>query len=216
MFQAARLADRPNKETLEVTLTCTRPRLVGLVTAGMLCALGSGAVHGQSLADAARRAAEQRESHPATPSLADSDRPGVDAGVSADAVALELTMPILERYGSARTAVLREMVKSPEVAARIQGAIGRAAGSGEALAREYESDPVVAAAARGARMTARDYTVTEMAFMMAVGIAAGKLPPPPGPRGAIAANVEFIKRHQSDIAEIWKEALTLEERLARQ
>jgi hypothetical protein len=173
---------------------------------------------GQSLAGAARDAEEQRRQAGAdTPSYAnrDLDLAG-PAGGNREARALILTWPLLQRYGAVRTAILRAMVQSPELAGQVRGAIGRAGRQGvEGLEREYGLIPQVAESARAGGMNVHEYVVTEVAFMIAVGVLAGTLSLPGAHAAALGANMEFLKGHQQEIAALFKEASSLEQRLAQ-
>jgi hypothetical protein len=210
---AARAADRQKGGNLIVQ----QQRLaVGLFVAGILACCAAPAIGGQSLADAARRAGEDRQSRPDALSFTDRDLTAPSAG-NRDALALELTMPLLQRYAGVRTTILRAMVQSPDIAAQVQGTIPRAGARGvEGLEGEYTNIPTVVDALRAGQMTVHDYVVTEVAFMAAVGVLAGRLPVSGRPAGTIATSMEFLRRHQPDIAALFQEALTLEERLARQ
>jgi hypothetical protein len=166
----------------------------------------------QSLADAARRAEEQRLQSPAdTPSFSDRD---LVAGGNREALNLALTMPLLQQYSNARASLLRAMVRSPDLARQVVGAMGRAGRRGvDGLENEYTLIPPVVDAIRSAQMDAHSYVVTETAFMIAVGVLAGKLSVLDTASAAIATNVAFVRSHQQEIALLLKEATSLENEL---
>jgi hypothetical protein len=187
-----------------------------LIGVTLVSAAGQTAV-AQSLADAARRAQEQRQEHPDSQTFTDGDLGKTAATRNTEAVRFELTMPVLQQYNAVRTAVLRKMVASVDLAKQVLGATGRAGPQGVAgLEREYADIPEVVDAIRAGQMTVHSYVITEVAFMAAVGVLAGKLSVSGAPAGAIGMNIEFLKRHEQEIAGLWKEALTLEEQLTRQ
>jgi hypothetical protein len=195
-----------------------RMQFVGLVTAGVLACMSTSPVLGQSLADIAKRAEEQRQERPnELLSFKNSDLTDVVSRNNREVVTLELALPLLERYYGVRTAILREMVKSPALARRIRSAIGSTSVDGGVaiVEREYGNEPAVVEAIRAGNMTTHDYVITETAFMAAVGILAGKLPASAASTGAIGRNIEFLKRHQPEVEALWQEASPLEERLAR-
>jgi hypothetical protein len=108
--------------------------IVSLFIAGLLVFGAASAVGAQSLADAAARAQEQRQTHPDTPSLTNRDLTASVAAGNREAVAVELTMPRLQQYCGVRTAILRAMVQSPALARQVLGALGRAGREGVAPA----------------------------------------------------------------------------------
>ena len=191
-----------------------RTPVIGLLAAGALAGLLTGPVRGQSLADAAKRAEEQRQDRPIpSRSFTNSDLPDAASSNNREVVTLELTMPLLGRYYGVRTAILREMVKSPDLFTRIQAAISNP-GSVARLEQEYGSEPAVVGAIRAGMMTTHDYVITETAYMAAVGILAGKLHASAATTSMIGTNVEFLKRHQGEIEAMWQEASGLEAQLA--
>ena len=200
-------------ENTKVSLQgCLRPLLVAVLVCPM-----SVAVSAQSLADAARRAEEQRQQAPAAPSFTDRDlsASGVTEG-NREALNLVLTPQLLQRYSSARTALLQAMVQSPDLARQVLGAMGRAGQRGvDGLEHEYATIPVAVDAIRAGQMDVHSYTVTETAFMIAVGVLAGKLSPPATASATIATNVAFLQSHQQDVAMWLKDAASLEAQLAR-
>ena len=132
-----------------------------------------------------------------------------------EVLGLELTLPMLDKYFGIRTAILREMVKSPDLTRRMRAEVGaRTAGVAD-VERDYASEPAVAEAIGAGHMTTHEYVVTEVAFMAAVGILAGKIPATAAANGAIGTNVEFLKRHEREIEAMHREASTLEDRLSR-
>jgi hypothetical protein len=202
---------------VNLIVTARRRSIISLFIAGVLVSAAAPAVCAQSLADAASRAKEQRQAHPDTPSVTDRDlTAGAPAG-NREAVALELTMPLLQQYCGVRTALLRAMVQSPALARQVLGATGRAGRDGvEGLEREYANIPSAVDAIHAGQMTVHHYVVTEVAFMAAVGVLAGKLSVSGAAAGTIGTNIEFLKRHEQEIATLRHEASVLEERLARQ
>ena len=174
-------------------------------------------VSAQSLADAARRSEEQRQQAPAdAPSFTDRDLvTGRIAVGNREALTLVLTLPLLQQYFGARTALLRAMVHSLDLARQVLGATGRAGRGGvDALEHEYASIPAAVDAMRAAQMDVHSYTVTDAAFMIAVGVLAGKLTVPSGVGGTIAVNTAFLERHQQDIVIMSREATSLDSQLA--
>ena len=172
----------------------------------------------QSLADAARRAEEQQRTAPAdTQAFTDRDLHGGEiAAGNREALSLVLTVPLLQQYASARTALLRAMVHSPDLTHQVLGAMGRAGRRGvDGLEHEYAMIPPVVDATRAVQMDVHSYTVTESAFMFAVGVLAGKLSAPDATTATVATNVAFLQRHQQDVERILKEATELEGQLAR-
>jgi hypothetical protein len=132
-------------------VTGRRRQLVRLFIAGVLVSTAAPAVCAQSLADAAARAKEQRQAHPDTPAFTDRDLTAEVSTGNREAVALELTMRLLQRYYGVRTAILRAMVQSPALARDVLGAIGRAGRKGvEGLEREYANIPSAVEATRAA------------------------------------------------------------------
>jgi hypothetical protein len=215
LFRPKLNAGRTEADTTIVQTT----RYLALAAGGLLTAVvlvsQTPVAQGQSLADAAKRAEEQRRAHPdGGRSFTDRDLPETVTSNNSEVLRLELTLPILQRYSAVRTAILREMVKSPEMVGRIRAAIG--AGTMAGVERVYASEPSTAQAISAGEMTPHEYVVTEAAFMAAVGVLAGKLPASAALAGMIGANVEFLKRHQQDIATLWQEAFSLEEQLVRQ
>jgi hypothetical protein len=205
-----------DRRHVDLIVTARQWSAVSLFVASMLVSAAAPAVGAQSLADAATRAKEQRQAHPDTSSLTDRElTPGV-ATSNREAIALELTMPLLQRYSGVRTAILRAMVQSPALAKQVLGATGRAGREGvEGLEREYTNIRSAVDAIRAGQMTVHDYVVTEVAFMATVGVLAGKLSVSGAPAGTIGTNVEFLKRHEQEIASLWQEASVLEAQLAR-
>jgi hypothetical protein len=172
-------------------------------------------VRAQSLADAAKRAEQQRQAHPdGGRSFTDRDLPQTVSSNNSEVLGLDLTLPLLQRYAAVRTAILREMVKSPDMLGRLQAATGTATIAG--VERVYASEPSAVQAISAGAMTTHEYVITETAFMAAVGVLAGKLPASATQNGTIGANVEFLKGHQHEIETLWQEAFALEARLARQ
>jgi hypothetical protein len=187
------------------------------MVAVVLCPMAV-AVSAQSLADAARRAEEQRQQSPAgTPSFTDRDLASRDLAVgNREALTLVLTLPLLQQYSGARTALLKAMVQSPDLARQVLGAMGRAGRQGvDGLEHEYAMISPAVDAIRAAQMDVHSYTVTETAFMIAVGVLAGKLSMPEMAGATIAANTAFLQSHQEDVAMLLKEATSLESQLAR-
>jgi hypothetical protein len=175
-------------------------------------------VSAQSLADAARRAEEERLQAPAdSHSFTDRDlTAGRVTESNREALSLVLTPPLLQQYSTARTSLLRAMVQSPDLARQVIGATGRAAQRGvDGLEHEYAIIPPVVDAIRAGEMDPHSYTVTEAAFMLAVGVLAGKLFVPETTGATVATNVAFLQRHQQDIATWFKDAASLEAQLAK-
>jgi hypothetical protein len=170
------------------------------------------------LADIAKPAEKQRQERPnESRSFTDSDPTDAVSRNNREVVTLELAMPLLGLYYGVRTAILRQMVKSPDLARRIRSAIGSKSVDGgvASVEREYGNEPAVVEAIRAGNMTTHDYAVTETAFMAAVGILAGESPAWAVSNGAIWRNVEFLKRHQPEVEALWQKGSALEERLAR-
>jgi len=191
-------------------------RPVTALTLGMLL-LGAAPICAQSLADAARRAQEQRDKHLQSPTFTDNDLAAVAASSNREAAFLELTMPRLQQYRDARTSMLRTLVKSPVVAGRLREAIAGAGREGaDGFERAYSREPSVVEAIGAAQMTTHDYAVTEVAFMVAVGVLAGRIPASVAQAGTIGSNIEFLKRHQAELEVMWRETSALEAQLASQ
>jgi hypothetical protein len=208
---------RHYRRRVDLLATARRWSIVSLFIPGVVLSAAAPAVGAQSLADAAARAKEQRQAHPDTPSWTDRDLAAGAAAGNREAIALELTMPLLQQYYGVRTAILRAMVQSPTLARQVLGAIGRAGREGVGgLEREYTNIPPAVDAIRAGQMTVHDYVVTEVAFMATVGVLAGKLSVSGAPAGTIGTNIEFLKRHEQEIATLHHEASVLEEQLARQ
>jgi hypothetical protein len=188
-----------------------------LLVAVLLCATPV-SVYAQSLADVARRAEEERSQAPAdTHSFTDRDliAGGFTEG-NREALSLVLTSPLLQQYSGARTSLLRAMVQSPDLTRRVVGAMGRAGQRGVAgLEHEYAMIPPAVDAIRAAQMDVHRYTVTETAFMLAVGVLAGKLSVPEAASTTVATNVAFLQSHQQDVAMWFKDAAGLEAQLAK-
>jgi len=175
-------------------------------------------VHAQSLADAARRAEEERLQAPAdTHSFTDRDLAAVEGTASnREALSLVLTPPLLQQYSTARTSLLRAMVQSSDLARQVVGAMGRAGQRGvDGLEHEYAMIPPAVDAIRTGQMDLHSYTVTEAAFMLAVGVLAGKLSVPETAGASVATNVAFLQNHQQDVATWFKDAASLEAQLAK-
>jgi hypothetical protein len=188
-----------------------------LLVAVLLCAMPASAP-AQSLADAARRAEEERQQAPAdTHSFTDRDLVADRVTESnREALSLVLTRPLLQQYSTARTALLQAMVQSPDLARQVVGAVGRAGQRGvDGLEHEYAMIPPAVDAIRAGQMDVHSYTVTEAAFMLAVGVLAGKLSVPQTADVTVAANVAFLQSHQQDIAMWFKDAANLEAQLAK-
>jgi hypothetical protein len=196
-----------------------RRAYIHLMTVVVMAVISVPSSRAQSLADAARRAAEQRERAAGSDvklltdrDLAPSARP---ADSNRDVMSLVLTMPMLQQYSGVRTAILRAMVQSPDVTGQVIGAISRGTRVGiDALEREYTMVPTAVDAIRAGQMSVHNYVVTEVAFMAAVGVLAGKLPIAGAPAGTLA-NVEFLKQHQPEVEMLWKDALVMEEQITR-
>ena len=170
------------------------------------------------MADAARRAEEQRlQAPPDTPSFTDRDLvAGGAAEGNREALNLVLTPQMLQRYSSARTALLRAMVQSPDLARQVIGAMRRAGQRGVGgLEHEYATIPLAVDAIRAGQMDVHSYTVTETAFMIAVGVLAGKLSAPATAGATVATNVAFLQSHQQDVAMWLKDATGLEAQLTK-
>jgi hypothetical protein len=193
---------------------------VAVILAGAVVAAIAAAPSGaQSLADAARRAEEQHQRAGAgTPSFTDRDLASSSLAVEGnhEALSLTLTLPRLQQYAGARTAMLRAMVQSPDLTRQVRGAVVRAFPRGvDGLEQEYGALPAVVDAMRAGPMSVHDYAVTEIAFLAAVGVLAGKLPATGAP-GTVGINVEFLRSHEQDVQMLWRDATILEQRLARQ
>jgi len=192
-------------------------RVWRLLVAILLCPMPV-PVSAQSLADAARRAEQQQQQAPTgTRSFTDRD---LIAGGATDgnheALTLVLTVPLLQQYSSARTALLRAMVQSPDLARQVAAAIGGAGQRGvDGLEHEYAMIPLAVGAIGTGQMDVHRYTVTEAAFMIAVGVLAGKLSVPDRPGTTVATNVAFLQNHQQEVAMWLKDATSLEAQLAR-
>jgi len=175
-------------------------------------------VYVQSLADVAGRAEEERLQAPAdTHSFTDRDLiAGGSTEGNREALSLVLTPPLLQQYSSARTSLLRAMVQSPDLTHLVVGAMGRAGQRGvDGLEHEYAMIPPAVDAIRAGQMDVHRYTVTETAFMLAVGVLAGKLSVPATAGTAVATNVAFLQSHQQEIAMWFKDAASLEAQLAK-
>ena len=175
-------------------------------------------VYVQSLADVARRAEEERLQAPAdTHSFTDRDLiAGGSTEGNREALSLVLTPPLLQQYSSARTSLLRAMVQSPDLTHLVVGAMGRAGQRGvDGLEHEYAMIPLAVGAIGTGQMDVHRYTVTEAAFMIAVGVLAGKLSVPDRPGTTVATNVAFLQNHQQEVAMWLKDATSLEAQLAR-
>jgi hypothetical protein len=108
------------------------------------------------------------------------------------------------------------MVQSPDLADQVRGVIGRAGRRGvDGLEREYGLIPQMVEAARAGGLSVHEYVVTEVAFMIAVGVLAGTLSLPGAPAAALGANMEFLHGHQQEVAALFKEASSLEQLLAQ-
>ena len=179
-----------------------------LLMAGVVIFTTGASVSAQSLADAARRAEEQRQqSGSGTPSFTDRDLAGDPAVGNGDAKNLVLTMPLIQQYLGARAAITRAIAQSPDLGRQMRDALIGAGQQGvDGLERGYSAIPALVDGIRSARMTVRDFVVTEVAFMGAVGVLAGKLPPPPPSAKALNSNIEFLKQHEPDIAALLKDA----------
>jgi hypothetical protein len=192
----------------------TRTTFIGLAAGAMVCL--AAAVPGQSLGDVAKRTEEQRRERPGTAkTFTNADLVDVTSMNNKEVVALELTMPMLDQYFGIRTAILREMVKSPDLTQRMKAQVGTRTAGVAGLERDYAGEPAVAAAIGAGHMTTHEYVITEVAFMAAVGVLAGKLPPALAANRTIGGNVEFLKRHEREIEAMHREAGVLEERLSR-
>jgi hypothetical protein len=196
---------------------CMRTVIILAAAVGALLAASPGGA--QSLADAARRAEEQHQQAGAgTPSFTDRDLTAAGGLVEGnrEAMSLTLTLPRLQQYAGARTAMLRAMVQSPDLTRQIRSAVGRGARRGvDGLEQEYATIPAVVNAMQASQMSVHDYAVTEVAFTAAVGVLAGKLPLAGAP-GTVGANVDFLKSHQQEVERLWRDATPLEQSLARQ
>jgi len=179
-----------------------------MLMAGVVIFATGASVSTQSLADAARRAEEQRQqSGPGTPSFTDRDLTAGDLVGNRDAKSLVLTMPLIQQYLGARAAITRAITQSPDVARQMRDALIGAGQQGvDGLERGYSAIPAVVDGIRSARMTVHDFVVTEVAFMGAVGVLAGKLPPPPASAKALSSNIEFLKQHEAEVAALLKDA----------
>jgi hypothetical protein len=174
----------------DLILAARRRSVVGMLITGVLVSAAAPAACAQSLADAATLAKEQGRAQSDIPSFTDRDLTTDVSASNREAVALELTMPMLQQYCGVRTAILRAMVESPSLASQMLGAIGRAGTEGVVgLEREYTNIPSAVDAIRAGEMTVHSYTVTEVAFMAAVGVLAGKLSVSGVPAGMIGTNI---------------------------
>src|SRR6516165_6879458 len=102
---------------------------VAVILAGAVVAAIAAPSGAQSLADAARRAEEQHQRAGAgTPSFTDRDLASSSLAVEGnhEALSLTLTLPRLQQYAGARTAMLRAMVQSPDLTRQVRGAVVRA------------------------------------------------------------------------------------------
>ena len=191
--------------------------LCRLLVAVLLCWMPV-PVSAQSLADAARRTEEQRLQAPAdTQSFTDRDliTSGIAVG-NREALNLVLTLPLLQQYSSARTALLRAMVQSPDLARQVLGAMGRAGRRGvDGLEHEYAMIPLAVDAIRAGQLDVHSYTVIEAAFMIAVGVLAGKLSMPDTAGATVATNVAFLESRKQDVTLLLKGVTSLEDQLAR-
>ena len=182
--------------------------------AGVVILATAASASTQSLADAAKRAEEQRQqSSPDTRTFTDRDlTPGDLAVGNHDATNLVLTMPLIQQYLGARTAVARAIAQSPDLGRQVRDALVGAGRQGvDGMERGYAAIPAVVEGIRSARMTVHDFVVTEMALMGAVGVLAGKRPPPPASAGTLSSNIEFLKQHQPEIAALLKDVPTQNE-----
>src|SRR5216684_281914 len=100
---------RPNGDTFGRSnwIIMTHTQLVRLLTAGVLACMSTAPVLGQSLADAAKRAEEERQERPKeSRSFTNGDLTDVVSSNNREIVTLELAMPLLGRYYGVRTAIL--------------------------------------------------------------------------------------------------------------
>ena len=188
-----------------------------LLVAALLCRAEI-PISAQSLADTAKRSEEQRlQASADTQSFSDRDLiAGEIATGNREALQLVLTLELNRRYAGAHAALLRAMVQSPDLARQVLGAMGRAGRHGvDGLEHEYAMIPSAVDAIRSGQMDVRSYTVTETAFMIAVGVLAGKLSMPDTPGATVATNVAFLQSHQQEIAIALKEATGLEDVLSK-
>jgi hypothetical protein len=179
-----------------------------LMTGVVVLATGA-SVSTQSLADAARRAEEQRQqASPDTPAFTDRDlNPGGLAGDNRDAKNLVLTMPLIQQYVGARAAISRALAQSPDLDRQMRALINAGRQGVDGLEQAYAAIPAVVEGLRSTRMTVHDFVVTEVAFMGAVGVLAGRLPMPAASAGTLSSNVEFLKQHQPELAALLKAPL---------
>ena len=204
----------PSAENIQVRL---QGYLCRLLLAVLLCPAEI-PIAAQSLAEGANRPEEQRSQAPAEPQ-AFSDRDVVPGGIAAgnrEAIHLVLTLPLLQQYARARTTLLRAMQQSPDLAPQVRGAIGRAVQRGfDGLEHEYAMIPSAVTAIRKGQMDVHSYTVTETAFMIAVGVLAGELSVPKLPGTTVATNAAFLQSHQQEVEIVLKEVTELQDQLAR-
>jgi hypothetical protein len=108
------------------------------------------------------------------------------------------------------------MVQSPDLARQVLGAMGRAGRRGvDGLEHEYAMIPLAVDAIRAGQLDVHSYTVIEAAFMIAVGVLAGKLSMPDTAGATVATNVAFLESRKQDVTLLLKGVTSLEDQLAR-
>jgi hypothetical protein len=181
-------------------------RQIHLCVAGMLV----------SAVGAPLSARDRQQTNPAVRTYTGVDIDAAVASSNDEAIALELTMPMLQQYYGARTILLRAMAESPELARQVLGAVGRAGPRGVmGLEEQYADIPAAVEATRARQLTVHGYAVTEVAFMTAAGVLAGRIPMPGKPPGSIGRNVKFLQQHKPEIATLQQEVSRLEAQAAR-
>jgi hypothetical protein len=181
-------------------------RLIHLCVAGTIVSTG-----GTPLS-----AEDRQQTNPAVRTYTGVDLDAAVASSNDEAIALELTMPMLRQYYGARTTLLREMAQSAELARQVLGVVGRAGPRGVmGLEEQYADIPAAVEATRASQLTVHGYAVTEVAFMTAAGVLSGKISMPGKPPGSIGRNVKFLQQHKPEIATLQKEVSTLEAQAGR-
>lgn len=181
-------------------------RLIHVCVAGMVVSAGGAPLSAQ----------DRHQTNPAVRTYTGVDLDATVASSNDEAIALELTMPMLRQYYGARTTLLRAMAQSAELARQVLGAVGRAGPRGVmGLEEQYADIPAAVEATRASQLTVHAYAVTEVAFMTAAGVLAGRISMPGKPPGSIGRNVKFLQQHKPEVAALQQEVSTLEAQAGR-
>lgn len=184
-----------------------------LFLSAMMAALPAIAAAQSPLAEAAKKAEEQRQENAGRSQVfTDKDLQPHGRGWDADLYGTKLSLDRIERYSSARAEMVRAMLADRALDTRVSQQTINDFHDYEML---LAAEPAFAAQLGRAGITAHDYVYTEGALTIAEKLAASGVQPSKDYPPAVSQNVRFYRVTKPTINKMLADAKGLEEKLVQ-